>query len=126
MCVVYSSINCLLTDSLISGKFLDERNKTTVTKSSNNRHAVDIIANSTNSILNTLDPKNVGESRSALLPHKRVKRVQIFRPLFVYRQEKVERQRIIENRKFRNRKINGGIERKNAQPYHNCNCCACN
>lgn len=105
---------------------MDQRNKTTVTQSSNNRHAVDIIANSTNSILNTLDPKIDDESRSALVPHKRVKRVHIFRPLFVYRQEKIERQRIIENRKFRNRKINGGIERKNAQSYHNCNCCARN
>lgn len=125
-CVVCSSINCLLTDSLISGKFLNQRNKTTVTQSSNNNYAVDNIENSTNSILNILDPKNFGESRSALVPHKRVKRVQIFRPLFVYRQEKIERQRIIENRKFSNRKINGGIERKNAQPYHNCKCCARN
>lgn len=115
--VVCSSVNCLLSvdDPLINGKFENESSKTTVTQSSND--------NSTNSTVDTLDPKNVGYSHSALEPHKRVKRVHIFRPLFVYRQENIERQRIIENRKFQNRQTNTikGIEReKNKQ------CCTCN
>lgn len=114
--VVCSSVNCLLIvdDPLISGKFGNQRNKTT--QSSN--------GSSTNSGVDTLDPKVFGDSHSALEPHKRVKRVHIFRPLFVYRQENIERQRIIENRKFRNRQTNNsnGIERENKKQCCTCNC----
>lgn len=116
--VVCSSVNCLLVvdDPLISGKFGNQRNKTTVTQSSND--------SSTNSGVDNLDPQNFGDSHPELEPHKRVKRVHIFRPLFVYRQENIERQRIIENRKFRNRQINNnnGIERENNKKCCTCNC----
>lgn len=106
----------MVDDPLISGKFGNQRNKTTVKQSFND--------SSTNSGVDTLDPKKNGDSHPELEPHKRVKRVHIFRPLFVYRQEKIERQRIIDNRKFQNRQTNNNneIERENNEQRCSCNC----
>lgn len=47
------------------------------------------------------------ESQSTSRVHKRVKRVVVFRPLFVYRQQKMEQQRRIQRRKeLNNQRIN--------------------
>lgn len=65
-------------------------------------------------------------SSAAKLPHKRVKRLHAFRPLFVYRQEQVERQRIYE-RQYQRRKAASKTDNKILSPSKNCrNCCCCN
>lgn len=71
-------------------------------------------------------PNNlITASRLSYEPHKRVKRVLVFRPLFVYRQEQIKRKRIIEKRKERSQKTkhsrNGPTERPT--PKHPCTCC---
>lgn len=119
--LICSSVNCLLADSLINGKFSESHQYV------NNSHALDISTNTTNSNRLLL---NKVESDQPLEAHKRVKRLHVFRPLFVYRQEKIERQRIIENRKFRNRNannVNNEIHRKSTGPCNcKCNCCGRN
>lgn len=75
-------------------------------------------------------PNNSNVINSSYVPHKRVKRIHIFRPLFVYRQEKVRRQRIENERKFHNRKSNNGIFKKKQNEYyygddHTKPCCCC-
>lgn len=119
--VICSSINCLLnrTESLIGEKL-------PITGSFNNNHAMNISVNNMNSTKKTLHPETIDESRSSLIPHKRVKRLHIFRPLFVYRQEKIKRQRIIGNREFRNRKVNIGINQNSGLAKNSCsNCDTC-
>lgn len=74
----------------------------------------------------------ITESRLLDEPHKRVKRVHVFRPLFVYRQEQIKRKRIIEKRKERSRKIKpNGNKQTNLPVEHQttkqqeqpCTCC---
>lgn len=73
----------------------------------------------------------ITESRLSTQPHKRVKRVHVFRPLFVYRQEQIKRKRIIEKRKQRSRNINNDnnnnyyspAERQTSKPCTCCNQC---
>lgn len=71
------------------------------------------------------------------VPHRRVKRIQIFRPLFVYRQEKMYRQQYKANRRSNNNKQksdNGLYEKQYADRYDGytkkpgcrCNFCASN
>lgn len=114
--VVCSSIDCLPTDLLIDGKFSNQHNQTSIIE----RSPSDFSADTANSTPKIVDPKEVHDSQ--LKVHKRVKRVHIFRPLFVYRQERIERQRILENRKLQNRRVNHVIERKNECCKH-CKCC---
>lgn len=57
-------------------------------------------------------------------PHERVKRVLVFRPLFVYRQEQIKRKRIIEKRKQRSQKANNKNLPAESQTLKPCNCCS--
>lgn len=99
--IVYSSIDCMPMDSLINGKFIDTRQLNNVAQEYNERRrAVDVSAHQSFP-LNTLDSTAIDESHSSNEAHKRVKRLHVFRPLFVYRQEQVKRRRIIEKRKLR-------------------------
>lgn len=108
--IICSSIDCLPTDLLISGKTSDQSNQTSIIESSNGNIDNEKLT------LNSIDPKTIDDSQKV---HKRVKRVHVFRPLFVYRQEKIERQRIIEQRKLQNRRVDKVKEHKNQ-------CCKCN
>lgn len=125
--VVCSSINCLLTDSLINGKFIDTHSNETILNESEpnqNTSALEMGAN-VNSTQNTLEQMLMAaESRPPPDDHrhKRVKRLHVFRPLFVYRQEQVQRRLIIENRKFRNRNSQRRRDRQFSTPCpcHNC------
>lgn len=123
--VVFSSINCLPTESLIDGKIIDTRQSSRLAQTNgDSRRAADVSSNQSPP-LNTSDPIAIGESRSPTEAHKRVKRVYVFRPLFVYRQEQVKRRRIIEKRKLRSRKLDkdSTIEHHTVKPCKNYSCC---
>lgn len=144
-------VNCLPSDSLISGKLLDDKYQQNDVLTSNNNSSDHInnaniqISNAThaksriNSTTNELpdDQQRLSLSTNDLLTsrmiHKRVKRVHIFRPLFVYRQEKIKRRLIHERRlriqerrlRSRNMKKHNQIDRSNEKK---CKCyeCRCN
>lgn len=128
--IVSSSIVCLPMDSLINGEFIDTRQLNNVAQTySDSQRAVNVIANKS-SHFNTFDSNANGESRSSNDVHKRVKRLHIFRPLFVYRQEQVKRRRIIEKRKLREQKQNNtsSVDRhtstaKSCTNYRDYRCC---
>lgn len=90
---------------------------------------MDISTHRPNSTVHLLDPHTISELYSSPQVYKRAKRVHVFRPLFVYRQEKLQRQRINDERKFRNRQINNlktnEIQRNVEKPCCNCNCDLC-
>lgn len=68
-----------------------------VVHTSLNPHKVSSAVTTTATTTTTLDTANV--------PHKRVRRVQIFRPLFVYRQQRIEKKRLTDKRrKYQRRK----------------------
>lgn len=74
--------------------------------------------------VSNFSPDLIADSRSSNEPHKRVKRVQVFRPLFVYRQEQIQRKRIIERRNQRSQKPNINTNRPNdRQTTKPCTCC---
>lgn len=71
-------------------------------------------------------PNNlITASRLSTEPHKRVKRVHVFRPLFVYRQEQIKRKRIIEKRREHSRKTkaNPNAPTERPAPNQKCTCC---
>lgn len=104
-------------------------NEDELTTRHENQQALNLNQNTQHSTVDSLNPEVYSESRSPTRVHKRVKRLHVFRPLFVYRQEKIERQRILDERKFRtqkinNRKINNEIQRrKESNPCCDCDSC---
>lgn len=110
-----SSLNCLPADSLLN----DGITKTDDNKSQHgdDGHAMDLPNQ-----ISIFAPHLITESRLSNEPHKRVKRVHVFRPLFVYRQEQIKRKRIIEKRKQRSQKPNADPNRP-VQPSKPCTCC---
>lgn len=123
---ICASINCLPRNLLIDGKFTvtqhENEHTTRVDKKQESNIHTDVTVGS-------LDPEVYNESQSSSQAHKRVKRLHVFRPLFVYRQEKIERQRIIEQRKLRNRQFNNQKKDTNRRQdaKAGCNCdCDCN
>lgn len=93
---------------------------TTDTRNSDDADTLDVNVNP-----DLFDPIAISESRSAIEPHKRYKRLHIFRPLFVYRQEQVKRMRIVEKRKLRDRKVNkvSSVNRQTPKPCTTYICC---
>ena len=65
----------------------------------------------------------ITESRLSTEPHKRVKRVHVFRPLFVYRQEQIKRKRIFEKRKERSQQNKQNHLPDKSQKPQPCMCC---
>lgn len=129
--VVCSSINCLPTNPLISGKFYEHHiNNRSAEENANNSHALNISTDITNSARIQLDENVFNDSRPPLETHKRVKRLHVFRPLFVYRQEKIERQRIngheIHHEKNHDRRKLHDVHGHNQIGHkNNVDCCKC-
>lgn len=137
-------VNCLPSDSLISGKLLDDKYQQNDVLTSNNNSSDHInnanihISNATHAksrINSTTDEFSDAQQHLSLstndlstsrMIHQRVKRIHVFRPLFVYRQEQIKRRRIYE-RRLRNRNIkkHNQIDRSNEKK---CKCydCRCN
>lgn len=103
-CFVYTLVNCLPSDSLISGKLFDdtqhelsEKSLSTViqsVKSNANPNTSNAFAS-----LSTLDNSspeaiNANIPQESLAVHKRAKRLFLFRPLFVYRHQQLKKRRI--------------------------------
>lgn len=128
-CFVYTMVNCLPNDLLISGKLFDEKyQQSDISTNHSAYNKTNIIVsnaksrqNATDKLTDALPTINTYDSLSSSKTHKRVKRLHIFRPLFVYRQEQIKRRRIIEERKLRNR-LNG-VDRVSKQ--RKCQCCRC-
>lgn len=79
---------------------------------------------SSQSTLNVFQTSRNSNETSAELPRKRVKRIHLFRPLFVYRQEQVERQRIFEQQAQR-RKAASKTNNTILTSTENCKPCCC-
>lgn len=128
MCVQYfvvwsfvsSSFKCLRSDEItesVDNKSYDGTDE----------HAMDQ-TNQFYTEVSSISTHQITESRLSTEPHKRVKRVHVFRPLFVYRQEQIKQKRIIEKRKQRSRKTKNNnnyspAERSTAKPCTCCNKC---
>lgn len=115
---VSTSLECLPADSIIN----EEITKTDHNKSYDVDYATMDHKYQHFTELTTFPAHLIAESR---LPHKRVKRVHVFRPLFVYRQEQIKRKRIVEKRKQRSRKTHDNslsAERSTPKPKP-CTCC---
>lgn len=114
---ISSSFECLPTESILNGEISTADNKKSYHV--DDEHTADTEYSSFSTELIT-------ESRSSAEPHKRVKRVLVFRPLFVYRQEQIKRRRIIEKRKERSQKKIVADDNKlptQRPKLEPCNCC---
>lgn len=112
------TVNCLPANSLISEKlFTDKQHRSYVIASSSPSASTDLSENPSNSYdvdAQTVSPKfkrttdAMAESAiniptESLVSHKRVKRLHIFRPLFVYRHQQLKKRRLTEERRELNR-----------------------
>lgn len=117
---VSSSFKCLRSNEITES--VGDSNKS---YHDNNGNAMDLTNQYLTDKISTFSAHLITESH--LLPtepHKRVKRVLVFRPLFVYRQEQIKRKRIIEKRKQRSRKMkNDNYLSAERQPTKPCTCC---
>lgn len=99
MLAVCSTIHCLVTEPLINRDISEKYNKRFTR-----------LINSPMKKINTAH-------REAHDAHVRIKRALVFRPLFVYRQEKIERQRIA-RRKYQSRDFNRKNDYTTPKPYY--------
>lgn len=102
-CFVCATVNCLPADSLISAEWSDDKPY----RSYAIANPSPAVAGASDSPSNALDADATGGSdalRSAadgavpsesLVAHKRVKRLHLFRPLFVYRHQQLKKRRLL-------------------------------
>lgn len=124
-CFVYATVNCLPTDSSISGKLFDDKHHRSPVIANSSPASTDASENPPNAfdtaavaISGSLDRVAGGVSipHESLVAHKRVKRLHIFRPLFAYRQQQVKKRRILAQVEHENEVLRRIHEQRRA--YH--------